>query len=87
MRIVYLVMLMPCTYFDAGFNKVRGLSILIYRQVSRISRTLVSNSIIDHSDVAGASPVGDDPTTSSFSTEHLGSTYWTKTTTNQDEKR
>ena len=40
----------------------------IYRQVSNISRTLVDNYIVDHSDVVGASPVGAAPTTSSFST-------------------
>ena len=39
-----------------------------YRQVSNISRTLVGNKIVDHSDVVGASPVGVAPTTSSFST-------------------
>ena len=42
--------------------------ILIYRKVSNISRTLVDNKIVDHSDVVGASPVGAAPTTSSFST-------------------
>ena len=40
----------------------------VYRQVSNISRTLVGNLIVDHSDVVGASPVGAAPTTSSFST-------------------
>ena len=39
-----------------------------YRQVSNISRTLVGNQIVDHSDVVGASPVGAAPTTSSFFT-------------------
>ena len=39
-----------------------------YRQVSNISRTLIGNKIVDHSDVAGASPVGAAPTTFSFST-------------------
>ena len=39
-----------------------------YRQVSNISRTLVGNKIVDHSDVVGASPVGAAPTTTSFST-------------------
>ena len=39
-----------------------------YHQVSYISRTLVGNEIVDHSDVVGASPVGAAPTTSSFST-------------------
>ena len=40
----------------------------IYRKTSNISRTLVGNNIVDHSDVVGASPVGAAPTTSSFST-------------------
>ena len=35
----------------------------MYRQISNISRTLVGNKIVDHSDVVGAAP-----TTSSFST-------------------
>ena len=39
-----------------------------YHQVSNISRTLVGNKIVDHSDVVGASPIGAAPTTSSFST-------------------
>ena len=39
-----------------------------YRLASNISRTLVSNTNIDHSGVVGASPVGAAPTTSSFST-------------------
>ena len=40
----------------------------VYRKVSSISRTLAGYTIIDHSDVVGASPVGAAPTTSSFST-------------------
>ena len=39
-----------------------------YRQVSNTRRALVGNSIVDHSDVVGASPVGAAPTISSFST-------------------
>ena len=39
-----------------------------YRKTSNISRTLLGNKIVDHSDVVGASPVGAAPTTSSFST-------------------
>ena len=39
-----------------------------YHQTSNISRTLVGNEIVDHSDVVGASPVAAAPTTSSFST-------------------
>ena len=33
-----------------------------YRKISNISRTLVINKIVDHSDVIGASPVGAAPT-------------------------
>ena len=40
---------------------------LDYRKVSNIRRTLVSNTIGDHSDIVGATPVGAAPTTSSFS--------------------
>ena len=39
-----------------------------YCQVANVSRTLIGNKIVDHSDVVGASPVGAAPTTSSFST-------------------
>ena len=39
-----------------------------YRQVSNIRRTLAGKKIVDHSDVVGAVPTGDAPTTSSFST-------------------
>ena len=39
-----------------------------YRKISNITRTLLGNKIVDHSDVVGASPVGAAPTTSSFST-------------------
>ena len=51
-----------------------------YRKTSNISRTLVGNKIVDNSDVVGASPVGAAPTTSSFSTWHLASMDWAKTT-------
>ena len=55
-------------------------------QTPNISRTLVSDKIVDHSDVVGTSPVGAAPTTSSFSTKHLASIDWTKTTARRDEK-
>ena len=42
--------------------------VVIYRKTSSISRTLVGNEFVDNLDVAGASPVGAAPTTSSFST-------------------
>ena len=41
---------------------------IYYRQTSNISRTLVGNTIDDHSDVVGASAVGAAPTICSFST-------------------
>ena len=39
-----------------------------YSQTSNVRSILVGNTILDHSDVVGASPVGAAPTTSSFST-------------------
>ena len=39
-----------------------------YRKTSNIRRNSLGNKIVDNSDVAGASPVGAAPTTSSFST-------------------
>ena len=41
-----------------------------YHQISNARRTLADNKIVHHSDVAGASPVSADPTTSSFSTSN-----------------
>ena len=49
-------------------NKTTCICYGIYRQVSNIRRTSVTNKIVDHSDVVGASAVGAAPTTSSFST-------------------
>ena len=51
-----------------------------------MTRTLVGNQIVDHSDVLGAWPVGAAPTTSSFSTSHLASIHCAKTTASRDEK-
>ena len=51
-----------------------------YCKTSNISRTLVGNKIVDNSDAVEAAPVGAAPTTSSFSTEHLASMDWAKTT-------
>ena len=58
-----------------------------YRQVSNIRCTMLGNKIVDHSDVVGASPVGAAPTTSSFSTQHLASIDWAKTTARRDKKQ
>ena len=43
-----------------------------YHQTSNVSCTSVSNKLVDHSDVVGASPVGAAPTSSSFSTGFNG---------------
>ena len=59
--------------------------VVIYRQTSNIRRTSVGNTIVDHSDVVGATPVGAAPTTSSFSTKHLTSMNWTKTNASRGE--
>ena len=40
----------------------------MFRQTSNIRGALIGNTIVDHSDVVGASPVGAAATTSSFST-------------------
>ena len=39
---------------------------ITYRKTSNISRILIGNKIVDHSNVVGASPVGATPTTSSL---------------------
>ena len=49
----------------------------LYLQISFIRRTLVSNKIVDLSDVVVESPVGAAPTTSSFD-QRLASIYWAK---------
>ena len=55
-------------YYDNGHRWASPISIEVYgSKVSNIRRNLVSNKIVDHSDVVGASPVGAAPTTSSFS--------------------
>ena len=60
--------------------------ICIYRQTFSTRCTCDGNiTIVDSSDVVGASPVGVAPTTSSFSTEHLASVVWAKTTASGDE--
>ena len=51
-----------------GFIQQDDIHNYTHRKTSNISRTLVSNKIVDHSDVVGASPVGAAPTTSSFAT-------------------
>ena len=56
-----------------------------YRKTSNISRTLIGNKIIDHSDVVGATPVGAAPTTSSSWHKHMASMDRTKTITRRDE--
>ena len=62
-------------------------AILKYREVSNIRRTSVGNTIVNHSDVVGAWPVGAAPTTSSFSTYHLASLEWAKATAWRGEEQ
>ena len=57
----------------------------MYRKISNVSRTLVGNKIVDHSDVVGSSPAGAAPTTSPFSTYHLASRDSAKTAARQYE--
>ena len=57
---------------------------LDYRQTSDISRTLIGNTFVDHSNVVGACPPA--PTTSSFSTSHQFPMDWAKTAARRDEK-
>ena len=68
-----LLLFGPCgnVFFPENFEffmTLHPMGFLNCRKVSNISRTLVGNKIVDHSDVVGASPVGAAPTTSSFST-------------------
>ena len=76
------------TYWSYIFLALTHPTVLIYRQVSNISRTLVGNKIVDHSGVVEASPVSAAPTTgtSSFSTWHLASLHLAKTTAKRDQK-
>ena len=60
--------------------------IYVYRKPYNITRTLESNKIVDHSDVAGASPVDAAPTTSSIWYKNMASMDWTKTITRRDEE-
>ena len=57
-----------CKFFSSIAYKAYNWLIMKCTVKSHISRTLVGNEIVDHSDVVGASPVGAAPTTSSFST-------------------
>ena len=50
-----------------------------YHPTSNISRMLVGNTIVDHSDAIAALPIDAAPTVSTFSTEHLASIDWAKT--------
>ena len=66
-------------------HKIRMNNSSIYHKTSNISRTLVGNKILDHSDAVGASPVGTATTTSPFSTQHLASRDSARTAARQYE--
>ena len=68
------------------YSQIENILFSKYSQVSNIRRTLVGDSIVDYSDVVGASPVCAAPTTSSFSTWHLISIYCVKTIACRDEE-
>ena len=57
-----------------------------YRKIYNISRILVGNEIVNHTNVVGASPVGAAPTTCLFSTQHMASMDWANITTGWNEK-
>ena len=61
------------------------LSLLNYHQTSSISRPWIGNTIVDHSHVVRASPVGAAPTISEWSTLHVASIEWAETTARWDE--
>ena len=58
------IQLLPCGVRDDHHYVIQYLN---YRQTSNTIRTIAGNTIVDHSDVVGASPVGAAPTTSLFS--------------------
>ena len=57
----------PYIIFTLSDTLARVTFCIEYRKTSNISRTLVGNKIVDHSDVVVASPIGAAPTASSFS--------------------
>ena len=62
-----LVHLIYRSFRDDWLILIICLANYIYRRTSNISRTLVGNKIVDHSNVVGASLVGAAPATTSFS--------------------
>ena len=83
----YLSRCWPRSLLPYGVTRPQWVNILTgYPQTSNISRTLEGNKIVDHSNVCGATPDSDPPTTSSFWTEHLVSIDWAKATARRDEK-
>ena len=58
-----------------------------YHQISNIRRILVSNNIVEYSDVVGTSLAGVAPPTSSLSTLHLASIYCAQKTAWREEKQ
>ena len=68
-------------YFFSITNR-KAKDTITYRETFNKGRTLVDNKIVNHSDVV----VGAASTTSSFSTYHLASMDWAKTTAIWGEK-
>ena len=64
-----------------GFSAAAGICCFLL-----LCNTRIGNNIFDHSDVAGATPVGAALTRSSFSIKHMASMDLTKTTARRDDK-
>ena len=58
----------PCRAIYFQFVNDMNQLVAQYHQISNMSRTLVGNRLVGHSDVVGASPVGAAQIVSSFST-------------------
>ena len=67
-NVAYIVVDVGCQKLNKHDKLEINYRYMYYRQPPNISRTLLGNKIVDHSDVVGASPLGAAPPTSSFST-------------------
>ena len=83
---IWIFMYFPYMFYRARYCNMFYIKSVSYRQTFIIRCSLVGNKLVDHSDVAGVSPVGAAPTTSSFLTQHLASLDWAKTAARWDKK-
>ena len=66
--VIYICVCHTYVLSTPGWQSQHQMMWYTYGQTCNISRTLVGNEIVDHSDVVGASPVGAALTTFLFST-------------------